>query len=92
MDHVHDLNQAKLKMLGLQLGLLHSTLDKLCDGTRPEEYGMKVMSTWLDQKDNVVQRGGPTWMTLATALKHRTVGCSVQGELILTALRKGTLS
>ena len=82
-------------MLGLQLGLLDTTLDKLHDETRPKGYGKKVMSAWLNQTDNVVKRSierrGPTWRTLAEALKHKTVGCEVQGEQILTDLRKGTL-
>ena len=91
MDYVHNLNQSALKKLGLQLGLLDSTLDKLLDQTRPEEYGMKVMSAWLNQRDNVAKRGKPTWTTLATALKHRTVDCNLQGDQILTDLREGTL-
>ena len=91
MEYVHDLNHPTLEMLGLQLGLLDTTLDRLHDETRPEGYGMKVMSAWLNQRDNVVKRGGPTWIALATALKNKTVGCEVQGEKILADLRKGTL-
>ena len=65
MEYAYGLNQLTLKMLGLRLGLLDATLDRLYDETRPEGYGMKVMSAWLNRRDNVVQRGGPTWITLA---------------------------
>ena len=95
MEYVDDLNQLQLMKLGLQLGLFDTTLEKLRDETRPKGYGMKVMSAWLNRRDNVVKRSvkrkGPTWITLATALKHRTVDCNVQGDRILTDLRKGTL-
>ena len=92
MEYIHDLDQPTLKFLGLQLGLLQHTLSKLSDGTKPKEYGMMVMSSWLDQKDNVIQRGVPTWSTLANTLKKKSVGCSIQGDQILTDLREGTLS
>ena len=91
MDYVDALDQSTLEKLGLQLGLLDSTLDKLYDRTKPNRYGVKVMSAWLKQKDNVAKRGKPAWTTLATALKHRIVDCNLQGDQILTDLREGTL-
>ena len=92
MDYVHSLNQSALKKLGLKLGLLDSTLERLLDQTSPDEYGMKVMSAWLNQKDNVPSRGKPTWTTLATALNKNTVGCHVQADKILTDLSEGIIS
>ena len=80
LEYVHDVNLPKLKTLGLQLGLLPSTLDKLRDQARPEEYGMKVMEVWLQQGDNVPSRGKPTWATLATALKKKNSGVPCTGR------------
>ena len=91
MEYVYNLNHSTFKKLGLQLGLHEATLNRLSDETGSEGYGMKVMSAWLNRLDSVDRKGKPTWATLARALKHKMVGCSVLGEQIKTYLRKGTL-
>ena len=91
MEYVVDLNNQKFKALGLQLGLLQPTLDKLTDATCPAEYGQAVMQKWLERVDNVMERGVPTWSTLANALMKKTVGCRVQGDQILKDLQEGKL-
>ena len=76
---------AQFRQLGLQLGLLQPTLDKLADGTKPEDYGTKVMAGWLYQLDNAQ----PTWNNLAKALDKRTVKAHVQAAQIREDLKNG---
>ena len=67
---VHDL--VEWKRLGLQLGLLHSTLEKI----EKQQLGniddckMKMFSAWLQQQDKVPQKGIPSWSVLQAALKE----------------------
>ena len=82
-----DLNITQLKKLGLQLGLLQPTLDKLTDGTKPDDYGTKVMTEWLNQVDSA----RPTWNNLAKALDKRTVKAHVQATQIREDLKNKTL-
>ena len=61
-------------MLGLQLGLLLPTLQQIEQASSADEFGMNVLLAWLDQKDEVMQRGGSTVRQLMNALRTRTVG------------------
>ena len=87
-EYVCDLNMTQFKKLGLQLGLLQPTLDKLTDGTKPDEYGTKVMIEWLNQVDKVQ----PTWNNLAKALDKRTVKAHIQAAQIREDLKNRTLN
>ena len=87
-EYVCDLNITQFKKLGLQLGLLQPTLDKLTDGTKPDEYGTKVMIEWLNQVDKVQ----PTWNNLAKALDKRTVKAHIQAAQIKKDLKNRTLN
>lgn len=64
--------------LGLELGLLYPTLEKI----EKEQYGaidnckMNMLAAWLQQQDNVNKHGVPSWLILKTALEEI-------GELIL---------
>ena len=86
--YVFELNMSQFKQLGLQLGLLQPTLDKLTDGTKPEDYGTKVMTEWLNQVD----KAQPTWNNLAKALDKRTVKAQVQATQIREDLKNGTIN
>ena len=88
IEYVCDLNMTQFKQLGLQLGLLQPTLDKLTDGTKPEDYGTKVMTEWLNQVD----KAHPTWDNLAKALDKRAVKAHVQAAQIREEMKNGTLS
>ena len=88
IEYVCELNMTQFKQLGLQLGLLQPTLDKLTDGTKPEDYGTKVMTEWLNQVDNARL----TWNNLAKALDKRAVKAHVQATQIREELKNGTLS
>ena len=60
------------KTLGLELGLLYPTLDRI----EVEQHGMidkcktKMLAAWLQKEDNVSQYGVPSWSTLQTALRN----------------------
>ena len=57
--------------LGLALGLDYSTLQRIEREKmgRIEECKMEMLSAWLQQKDDVVEKALPTWRTLETALR-----------------------
>ena len=57
--------------LGLALGLDYSTLQRIEREKmgRIEECKMEMLSAWLQQKDDVVEKALPTWNALETALR-----------------------
>ena len=57
--------------LGLALGLDYSTLQRIEREKmgRIEECKMEMLSAWLQQKDDVVEKALPTWNVLKTALR-----------------------
>ena len=67
---IRDLND--WKDLGLQLGLLYPTLTDIETYRRgkPSECRIDMLSAWLQQQDNVSQRGAPSWCVLRAALKQ----------------------
>ena len=83
IEYIFELDVSQLKQLGLQLGLLLPTLKRIADGTKPEDYGMEVMTEWLKQVDNAE----PTWNNLAKALDRRTVKGHVQAKQIRENLK-----
>ena len=58
--------------LGLELGLLYTTLEII----EKEQHGKitmcktKMLAAWLQQQDNVSQNGVPSWSVLRTALEE----------------------
>ena len=60
------------KNLGLALGLLYPTLQKIereqCD--KADDCMREMLAAWLQQQDNVSQHGIPSWSVLQTALKN----------------------
>ena len=59
------------KELGLQLGLFYPTLIDIETYRRgkPSECRIDMLSAWLQQQDNVSQRGVPSWRVLKAVLK-----------------------
>ena len=57
--------------LGLALGLDYSTLQRIEIEKmgRIEECKMEMLSAWLQQMDDVVEKALPTWNALKTALR-----------------------
>ena len=88
LELLHDLTTAQFKRLGLQLGLLISTLNSLDS----ENYGMEVIEAWLNKRDNVIQRRGPpTWNSLIGALLAHSVSLKVQAQRIEAWLEQSKL-
>ena len=60
------------KELGLQLGLLYSSLKKIDLEQRGNIYScnIEMLSAWLQKQDNVSQKGDPSWNVLRAALKR----------------------
>ena len=82
-EYVFELDKSQFKQLGLQLGLLLPTLNKIADRTKPEDYGMDVIAEWLNQVDNAK----PTWNNLAKALDKKTVKGHMQANQIREDLK-----
>ena len=68
--------------LGLELGLLYPTLKRI----KKEQHGdindciMEMLEAWLQQQDNVREKGVPSWSVLRNALKE--VGVATSSGLI----------
>ena len=60
------------KNLGLALGLLYPTLQKIEREQRDkaDDCMREMLVAWLQQQDNVSQHGIPSWSVLQTALKN----------------------
>ena len=63
---------ADWKRLGLQLGLLYPTLTKIRNDQRDQtdDCKMEMLSAWLNQQDDVPQKGVPSWSVLQAALRR----------------------
>ena len=83
IKYVFELDVSHVKQLGLQLGLLLPTLNKIADRTKPDDYGMEVIAEWLNQVDNAK----PTWNNLVKALDEGTVKGHVQANQIREDLK-----
>ena len=60
------------KKLGMKLGLLYQpTLTDIESHRRgkPDECRLDMLSAWLQQQDNVAQKGLPSWSVLRAALR-----------------------
>ena len=65
-------NLVDWQSLGLALGLLYPTLKMIAKEQRGdiEECKMEMLAAWLQQKDNVPQKGDPSWSVLQGALRR----------------------
>ena len=70
--------------LGLQLGLLYPTLEKIeTDNNRQvEQCKTKMIAAWLKRQDNVLKVGVPSWSVLKAAL--RKIGEGEVADQIVT--------
>ena len=60
------------KSLGLELGLLSSTLKRIKKEQREDinDCMIEMLEAWLQQQDNVSQVGAPSWGVLQRALNN----------------------
>ena len=57
-------------MLGLQLGLHFTTLERIeNDHNRTDKCKMMMLAAWLRQQDSVSQTGVPSWSILVAGLR-----------------------
>ena len=70
LEVVSDLND--WMSLGLKLGLCYPTLERIGEEQRGNisQCKLKMMVAWLQQQDNVSQRGVPSWSVLRAALQR----------------------
>ena len=63
-------NVVNWKNLGLELGLLYPTLQKIEKEQREkvDDCMMEILAAWLQQQDNISQNGVPSWSVLRAAL------------------------
>ena len=64
-------NVNKWHRLGLALGLLYPTLERIDENQRGdiEKCRTKMIAAWLQQQDNVCKNGVPSWAVLRKTLK-----------------------
>ena len=64
-------NLVDWQSLGLELGLVYPTLEKIEIDHRGmvEQCKTKMLAAWLRQQDNVRQHGSPSWSVLQAALR-----------------------
>lgn len=71
MGYLQDLDKSQLTNLGLVLGLSQRRLRGLMDSAT---FLSDMIASWLIQADQVGARSGvPTWSSLVTALRHKSV-------------------
>ena len=65
-------NVVAWKKLGLELGLLYPTLQKIERAQRDnvDDCMMEMLAAWLQQQDHVSRKGIPSWAVLRTALEE----------------------
>lgn len=66
-----DFPQYRWDTLGIYLGLYDHTLKSIrseCKGFEDKCF-QECIAAWLKKEDKVVNKGGPTWSSLATALE-----------------------
>ena len=89
---IRGLNNWEELGLQLQLGLLYSSLERidLEQRDRIAKCKLVMLSAWLQQQDNVIQKGVPSWSVLRAALQsigehetaNRISNCNEYGDTL----------
>ena len=92
---IDDLFEVKMKLknlndwqsLGLALGLLYPTLERMEDEQRGaiEKCKTKMIAAWLQQQDNVCKNGVPSWAVLRKALEQIGENQLASSELMIVS-------
>ena len=70
-SYLHPLDKKAVFNLGLVLGLNYNRLKEMIDSS---SFLQDMLAGWLQQVDQVLSTGVPTWTRLVEALKDQTVG------------------
>ncbi|XP_019856045.1 PREDICTED: uncharacterized protein LOC109584669 [Amphimedon queenslandica] len=70
IEELQSIDYTEWKTLGVHLGLYHTTLEAIkADHGSVKKCLMECMAAWLKKEDKVREKGGPSWLSLATALE-----------------------
>ena len=71
------LNKGHLRDLFRELGLANATLQNTYENSSISQYADDLLQAWINKKDGVQEKGGPTWEGLERALtKERHHGAA----------------
>ena len=81
-EHLHDLSDVQWRALGVQLGLLPTTITQLKE--RNSDLGSAIIQAWLSKTDDdsVSKKGPRTYTTLVKALRRNKVNAGMQADRI----------
>ena len=90
-EQLYDLSKVQWRALGIQLGLLSTTITRLEE--KNVDLGSAITQAWLDKTDNesVTKKGPRTYDTLVRALNRNKVNGVAQAHRIQTEREKGNL-
>ena len=69
-DALKGLKKEELKLIFMDLGLNHQTLQNEHDSAL-NVYMNSLLEAWIFKRDRVLEKGGPTWENLRAALEKR---------------------
>ena len=61
----------QLRDLFRELGLADATLQEHYQDYGLNEYAEDLLKAWINKRDGVLEKGGPTWENLKTALTEK---------------------
>ena len=64
------LNMGQLRDLFRELGLVDITLQNTYENSSISEYADYLLQAWINNRDGVPEKGGPTWENLERALTN----------------------
>ena len=81
-EYLCDLSNAQWRALGIQLGLLPTTITQLEE--KNTDLGSAVTQAWLSKTDDqfVLKKGPRTYFTLVQALNKKKVNAVIQANKI----------
>ena len=65
------LNKEELREIFHELGLANATLQNHFKDYGLNEYAEDLLKAWINKRGGVLEKGGPTWENLKTALTEK---------------------
>ena len=69
MDYLNKKEQ--IRDLFRELGLANATLEEHYQDYGLNEYADDLLKAWINKRDGVLEKGGPTWENLKAALTEK---------------------